>query len=119
MIQDQIAPLLHDAILAAQQAGKLPAFEVPTIPVEGPKQEGPGAFATPIALQLTKTARLAPQPIAEAIIDQLSLSPEGMLASAEIAKPGFINLRLGTPWLVQHIDRILATGEGYADPDIG
>ncbi len=119
MIQDQIAPLLRAAILAAQQAGSLPAFEISAIPVERPKQEEHGDFATPVALQVTKTARLAPQKIASAIIEHLPLGPDSMLASAEIAGPGFINLRLGTPWLVRHVDSILDAGERYADPDIG
>jgi len=122
MIQDQLAPLIHQAIVAAQASGALPAFETPaaeTIPVERPKQEDHGDFATAIAMQLAKIAGRPPRQIAEAIVAHLPLDPTGLLASAEVAGAGFINLRLGVPWLARQVDRVLADGPHYADPSIG
>ncbi len=122
MIQDQLAPLIHQAIAAAQASGDLPAFETPVagvIPVERPKQEEHGDFATPIALQLARTARQSPRQIAEAIVAHLPLDATGLLASAEVAGAGFINLRLGVPWLARQVDHVLADGPHYADPSLG
>jgi len=122
MIQDQLAPLIHQAIAAAQTSGDLPDFETPAaeaIPVERPKQEDHGDFATPIAMQLARTARQSPRQIAEAIVAHLPLDPTGLLASAEVAGAGFINLRLGVPWLARQVDRVLADGPRYADPSVG
>jgi arginyl-tRNA synthetase len=122
MIQDELAPLIHEAIVAAQQAGDLPPFDVPpatAIPIERPRLEEHGDFATPIALQLARRARRKPRPMAEAIVTHLPVGPAHMLASAEVAGPGFVNLRLAVPWLVRHVDRVLTAGAHYADPSVG
>src|SRR5690606_15211974 len=42
-----------------------------------------------------------------------------LLAAAEIAGPGFINLRLDPDWLTRQVDAVLATGASYADLDLG
>ena len=42
-----------------------------------------------------------------------------MLASAEMAGPGLVNLRLAVPWLVCDVDRVLTAGAHYADPSVG
>ena len=70
MIQDQLASLIHDAITAAQRDGGLPPFDPPpaaVIPIERPKLDEHGDFATPIAMKLAQPARRAPRQIAEAI----------------------------------------------------
>jgi arginyl-tRNA synthetase len=109
MIQEELAPLIHEAIVAAQQAGDLPPFDVPpatAIPIERPRLEEHGDFATPIALQLAGRARCKPRPMAEAIVTHLPVGPAHMLASAEVAGPGFVNLRLfSVPWLVRNTAR--------------
>src|SRR5918911_1626029 len=122
MIQDELAPLIHEAIVAAQQAGDLPSFDVPpamAIPIERPRLEEHGDFATPIALQLAGRAHRKPRPMAEAIVTHLPVGPAHMLASAEVAGPGFVKLRLSVPWLVRYVDRVLAAGEHYAAPSVG
>lgn len=122
MMQDHLAELIHGAIVAAQQGGTLPAVEAPSpmaIPVERPRLEEHGDFATPIAMHLAKQARCAPYQVAAAIVAHLPTGPAQMLASAEVARPGFINLRLGVSWLVQQVDRVLAVGERYADVAVG
>src|SRR5918911_893158 len=95
MIQDELAPLIHEAIVAAQQAGDLPSFDVPpatAIPIERPRLEEHSDFATPIALQLAGRARHKPRPMAESIVTHLPVRPAHMLASAEMAGPGLVNL---------------------------
>jgi len=121
-IQDQLAPLVRQAILTAQQQGELPAFEVPAaeaIPIERPKSEEYGDFATPVAMQLARLARKTPRQIAEAIARRLPTGPEQVLASVDVAGAGFINVRLTPRWLARHVDDILAVGIGYANPAIG
>lgn len=122
MIQEQIAALIHDALHGAQKAGDLPAFEIPgvaDIPVERPRQPEHGDFATPIAMQLARPARQNPRQIAEALVRHLRLGDGSLLAAAEIAGPGFINLRLDPDWLTRQVDAVLATGASYADLDLG
>ena len=122
MIQKELAPLIHEAIVAAQQAGDLPPFDVPpatAIPIARLRLEEHGDFATPIALQLAGRAHRKPRPLAKAIVTHLPVGPAHMLASAEVASPGFVNLRLAVPWLVRHVDRVLTAGAHYADPSVG
>ena len=54
---------LEDAILAAQEAGELPPFAIPRIPVSAPKRAGQGASSYP-AMGLAKLARMKPLDIA-------------------------------------------------------
>ena len=122
MIQGQLASLIHDAVIAAQHGGDLPLFDPPAaagIPIERPKLCEHGDFATPIAMKLAHPARRPPRQIAEAITRHLPVGDDGMVAAAEVAGPGFINLRLAVPWLVRYVDRVLAAGEHYADSTMG
>lgn len=124
MIQDQIAALIHGAILAAQESGTLPLFEAPSVettPVERPKQEGYGDFASPVAMQLARVAHRSPRQIADAIAAHIPVGEPsgGVLAGVEVANPGFINLRLSESWLTAQVDRVLSEGPHFADLTIG
>jgi len=124
MIQDQIAVLIHGAVLAAQENGALPPFEAPSTdatPVERPKQDGHGDFASPIALQLARLARQSPRQIADAIAAYIPVGEAsgGVLASVEVANPGFINLRLSASWIAAQVDRVLSAGPRYGDLAVG
>jgi len=117
MIREDLAKLVHKAIKKAQKSGTLPKFDIPQIPVERPKQEGHGDFATPICLQLAGLARMAPVRIAEIIVGQLS--KVDYLGNVEVAKPGYLNFSLSESWLARQVDEILAAGERYGNIDLG
>jgi arginyl-tRNA synthetase len=59
-----------------------------------------GDFASNIALQLAKPLGRNPREIAQTIADKL---PSDMIATAEVAGPGFINIRLTDTALVQSL----------------
>ncbi len=123
MIDVELQQAIVKAIKDAQAAGDLPAFELPaTIPVERPKQESMGDWATPICLQLARTARTAPIRIAQAIAKHVPELPA--VQSPEVAAPGFINWRLKDAWLAAQVDTVLsAPYEGgettYGNLDMG
>lgn len=81
-IQAAVAALLPDA-----QANVL---------LERPKVAAHGDLATNIAMQLAKPARRNPRELAQALVDALQADPQAaaLIASAELAGPGFINFRL-------------------------
>jgi arginyl-tRNA synthetase len=113
----KIESLVREAILAAQDAGDLPSFELPQIVVEHPQREEHGDYATTLALQLGNTISLSPRRIAEAIASHI---PEAeLIAKVEVAGPGFVNFTLGDGWLIKQVDEILATGESYGDVPLG
>ncbi len=68
----------------------------PVIALERPKVAAHGDIASNVAMQLAKPARRNPRELAQQIVDALLAQPEAaaLVASAEIAGPGFINLRL-------------------------
>ncbi len=117
MLSEDIAVLVHEAIKEAQESGDLPTFDIPQIPVERPKQDAHGDFATPVCLQLARLARMAPMRIAQIIVDRL---PESKyVGNVEVAKPGYINFTLSEEWLARQVDEILLAGERYGDVNIG
>ncbi|MGB3428053.1 MAG: arginine--tRNA ligase [Burkholderiaceae bacterium] len=67
-----------------------------SIVLERPKVEAHGDIATNVALQIAKGLKRNPREVATAIVDALKVNPAAteLVASAEVAGPGFINLRI-------------------------
>jgi arginyl-tRNA synthetase len=117
MIQGHIQALIETAIRGAQAAGDLPEAALPEVVVEQPQRPEHGDFATPVALGLARPLRRAPREIAQAIVAHLPAND--LVAAAEVAGPGYVNLHLRPDWLAGQVDRVLAQGERYADLDLG
>jgi arginyl-tRNA synthetase len=118
MLQTQeLSAAVHSAITAAQAAGALPAFELPDVLVERPRETTHGDYATAVALQLARSARMAPLKIAEAIVAHLT-RPD-YLGEVGVAPPGFINFRLSDAWLQTLPDRILSAPEAFSRSTAG
>ncbi len=117
MIQSKIAELVRDAIRKAQEGNELPEFEVPDIPIERPKLEGHGDFATPACLQMAKLARMAPVRIAGVINGHMSQAD--FVGHSEAVSPGYINFRLADLWLAQQVGVILEAGDRFGNVDLG
>jgi arginyl-tRNA synthetase len=104
--------LLRDALTAAVGAGRL-RVEVPErIQLEEPSEVAFGDLASNVAMTLARQAGKPPRAIAQSILDHLR-DPEGLLASAEIAGPGFINLRASVACWRGLLSEVLATGDAY------
>jgi arginyl-tRNA synthetase len=116
-MRKNLVSLVAEAIVEAQRRGLLPQFEVPEVPLERPKQEEYGDYATPIAMQLARKAGMSPMKIAEAIASHL---PEAdYLGKVEVAIPGYINFILDEAWLARQVEDILAKGNAYGNLDLG
>ena len=83
-----------DAVLnTLEAAGTLPAgLSRANVSVEPPRDASHGDLATNAAMVLAKPAGTNPRALAEAIVARLS--DDAAIDLAEIAGPGFINLRL-------------------------
>ncbi|MBV4396613.1 arginine--tRNA ligase [Advenella alkanexedens] len=83
------------AALATAVEGILPGSN-PVIKLERPKQPEHGDIATNVAMQLAKPNKRNPRELAQEIVNALlgNEDTKSFLAAAEIAGPGFINLRL-------------------------
>ena len=85
--------------------------DLPKASIERPARPEHGDYATNAAMQLAPLARMAPMRIAEALVAALEL-PEGM-GSAELAPPGFINIRLDPQWVGAQVAEIRSAGSAY------
>ena len=67
-----------------------------SVVLERPKVEAHGDVATNVALQIAKGLKRNPRDVATAVVDALMVNPAaaGLIESAEVAGPGFINLRI-------------------------
>lgn len=67
-----------------------------SVVLERPKVEAHGDVATNVALQIAKGLKKNPRDVANAIVDALRVNPAAtaLIESAEVAGPGFINLRI-------------------------
>ncbi|MXO58072.1 arginine--tRNA ligase [Altererythrobacter salegens] len=108
-----------DAVLTALEAeDALPAgLARADVSVEPPRDPSHGDLATNAAMVLAKPAGTNPRALAEAIVGQLSRDPA--IASAEIAGPGFINLRLGGDAWRGEIEAIAALGDDFGRSTVG
>jgi arginyl-tRNA synthetase len=116
-LQHQLAAAVATAVAQAQQAGELPQFDIPDVPIQRPRDPEHGDYATALALQLARPARMAPLKIAQAIANYLP--PSDYLAAVEVAPPGFINFRLATTWLQELVEVIIAEDGEFGRIDLG
>ena len=119
---------IERAWVEAARSGTLPAgpdgVDVP-VEVERPAKPEHGDLATSLPLRLARPLRMAPASIAAALVEALQVSigtdRQSPFASAAVAGPGFINLRLADPVLEVLLTAALASPGtwGRADPDSG
>jgi arginyl-tRNA synthetase len=107
--RETVRSLLKDALSALVTDGTLPALPA-SIPVERAKRAEHGDFASNVALVVAKGAGKPPRTIAEALIAKLPKGGTSPLASADIAGPGFINLRLADRLWQGALAEILSAG---------
>lgn len=91
-----------DAALAAlEMEGVLPAGSPrDAISIEPPRDPSHGDLATNAAMVLARQAATNPRALAEQLVEKLVADPQ--VESAEVAGPGFINLRLSEAvWLAE------------------
>ncbi|WP_127904190.1 arginine--tRNA ligase [Solirhodobacter olei] len=113
-----IRGLVIASLEAMAADGLLPAgLDLANVAVEPPRDAGHGDMATNAAMVLAKPAGAKPRDIAEALVGRLAADPR--IAEAEVAGPGFINLRL-VPGVWQGlIAQVIRDGAGYGRSDMG
>ncbi len=79
--------------------------------LERPKRAEHGDLATNVAMALTKKAGRPPRKIAEELV--AALAGSDVIASADIAGPGFVNLRLRPEVLHAELAEILRAGQTW------
>ena len=113
MIKEQLAEIITQALEAAKAGGEMALETLPAVTLEMPKQKSHGDWATSVALGLARTLNMNPRDVAGKIVGRLPIGGDSIIAAAEIAGPGFINLTLRPDWLADILRRIEAAGPNY------
>ena len=93
MLFADIRALVINALGQMEAAGTLPAgLDFANVAVEPPRDAAHGDMATNAAMVLAKPAGLKPRDIADALAPILMADPR--IETADVAGPGFLNLRL-------------------------
>jgi arginyl-tRNA synthetase len=114
---DRVRTSVSGALHRLRAEGALGEIDAPTLDaitswtVERPKRAEHGHYATNIAMVLTKQVGLPPRKIAEKLV--LALAGDVVVAAAEIAGPGFVNLRLHARAVHEELAKILEAGSRY------
>ena len=117
-IHAAISAAVDKALDALEAAGSLPAgLDRGNVTVEPPRDPAHGDLATNAAMVLAKPARTNPRGLAEGLAAELS--KEANIAAAEIAGPGFINLRIAPSAWEAELDAIAALGDAYGRSAMG
>ena len=94
------------------EAGKLPKdLDVSRVTVEPPRDAAHGDMASNVAMVLAKQAGIDTRVVADLLIEELR--NDERVAQAEIAGPGFINIKLQPNVWTQIVPHILAVGINY------
>lgn len=107
-----------DKLAALTAQGALPeGLDFANVTVEPPRDAAHGDLATNAAMVLAKPAGLKPRDIADALAVELARDPR--IASAEVAGPGFLNMRLENSVWADALGHVLTQGADYGKSSMG
>ncbi|MBC7137713.1 MAG: arginine--tRNA ligase [Defluviimonas sp.] len=113
-----IRALVITALEAMTAAGELPAgLDMAAVSVEPPRDPAHGDMATNAAMVLARPAGQSPRAIAERLAARLAADPR--IAGAEVAGPGFLNLRLPPAEWQRVVRAALKAPQDFGRSDIG
>jgi arginyl-tRNA synthetase len=109
---------VHAACAALAAEGGWPGnLDLSRVVVEPPRDASHGDMATNAAMVLAKEAKKKPRDLAEAIAAKLRA--DDLIASVDVAGPGFINLTLKPQAWADALRTVLSEGEAYGKSAVG
>ncbi|MEP0153440.1 arginine--tRNA ligase [Pseudophaeobacter sp.] len=113
-----IRALVIDSLTAMTVEGALPeGLNFANVAVEPPRDAAHGDMATNAAMVLAKPAKMKPRDIADALAAKLA--EDTRISSAEVAGPGFLNLRLAPVVWQGVLGAVLGAGTDYGRANLG
>jgi len=117
-VREKLAEQVERALgLLLEEAGEEPGA-IPEIVLDAPRQTDHGDFACNAAMQLARRLRRPPRDIASDLVAKLG-DAGGLVARAEVAGPGFVNLWLAEERWLDVLRGILEAGDRYGRSDAG
>ena len=115
-VRESLEAIVTEALTAAVADGSLALEEIPEPSLERPREEAHGDWACTVAMRLAKIAHMNPRQIAQIIIDHL---PENaLIATTDIAGPGFINFTLTPSSFQEVVTQVRTQGEDYGKSEL-
>ena len=112
------AAKIHAVLDALEAEGALPPGSPrANVAVEPPRDPSHGDLATNAAMVLAKQAKTNPRELAGKLVEKLSADAD--VEAAEIAGPGFINLRLSDAAWLRELGAISALAGDYGRSTMG
>jgi arginyl-tRNA synthetase len=112
-----LADLLRTTASAVLTEHELDVSALPaTVTVERPRNPDHGDYATNLALQLGKKVGASPRELAGWLAT--ALAGQDGIAAADVAGPGFVNLRLDASAQNVIVNNVLAAGSDYGHSDV-
>ncbi|CAN5256782.1 arginine--tRNA ligase [soil metagenome] len=114
----EVLTRIHAVCGALASKGILPSgLDLARVVIEPTKDASHGDMATNAAMVLAKEAKAKPKDLAEAIAAKLRA--DDLIASVDVAGPGFINLTLKTSAWADALRAVLRDGAGYGQSAVG
>ncbi len=117
-MKQKIRELVAKSVQNAYEAKTLSSPDFPPVNVEEPKIESHGDFSTNMAMIMASGQKMPPRKIAEAILAHIE-DPEGIIAKAEIAGPGFINFTVNASAWLPLLRNVHEAGDRYGFVNVG
>ncbi|MCL2030838.1 MAG: arginine--tRNA ligase [Oscillospiraceae bacterium] len=113
LVREQARKQIEAAYAAlVSERGMDPPDALPEAAFAPPKDRAHGDLATSFALGAAKTLGMPPRAAAEALAGEI-VTADGYIVSAEVAGPGFINLRFAPRWYAAVLDAVESGGDAY------
>ncbi|MDO4887495.1 MAG: arginine--tRNA ligase [Actinomycetaceae bacterium] len=117
MTPEELSQLIASELAAAISEGSLTIEgDLPDIRVERPRSRDHGDWSTNIAMQLAKRAGMKPRDLAVVLSSRLARHED--IESADVAGPGFVNIRLSAASTGELARAILSAGADYGRTDV-
>ncbi|SFC34079.1 arginine--tRNA ligase [Tropicimonas isoalkanivorans] len=117
-IYADIRALVTDALDALAAEGVLPeGLDLSNVAVEPPRDPLHGDMATNAAMVLAKPAKMKPRDIASALAEKLVA--DDRVETADVAGPGFLNLRMAKPVWAGVVRTVLESGDAFGRSEMG
>lgn len=119
--RDIVRAAIAQALERAQSDGVLPPVPAPEIQIERPQKREHGDYACNVALRLASSMRRPPLDVAQEIAARIQPTHDDatVIADVQVARPGFLNLRLNPDWTRAQLHAVIDAGPNWGRIDAG
>ena len=115
--RDLVGELVRNALELAQADQALPPIPPIELRIERPKEREHGDYSCNVALRLASAVRMPPMEVASVIAQRIMRTEP--IAEVDIARPGFINIKLDGDWQRGQLLPVIEAGDQWGRIELG